>query len=228
MRFATKVLSEIETDFGYVIRREIWPGTEFTCDVPDDASDEVAEIAAAINGKHPPTEMVTCYTNRGDWIGDQETAEYLCKDRGIAPEHIKPQPRGALIPCSIGFCASEQKWYGWSHRAIYGFGVGSIVRRGDCGYRAPDRDAFGRQMVEFFCDKEWETAAGFTHTVSPDGVRGVLVTSTYTNKVPNESLRGTKYSLFRPYPKTWGRGEWAAETLDDARQMAIDFADAVS
>ena len=34
--------------------------------------------------------------------------------------------------CSIGFNPKEQKWYGWSHRAMYGFGVGDIVKEGDC------------------------------------------------------------------------------------------------
>ena len=33
----------------------------------------------------------------------------------------------------IGFSEKEQKWYGWSHRAIYGFGVGHIVKDGDAG-----------------------------------------------------------------------------------------------
>ena len=60
---------------------------------------------------------------------------------------------------SIGFSEKEQKWYGWSHRAIYGFGIGSKVKKGDCGYNG----------------------------------------------------------------KTW-----TAKTLDDAKQMAKDFADAVS
>lgn len=27
---------------------------------------------------------------------------------------------------AIGFSEKEQKWYGWSHRAIYGFGIGDI------------------------------------------------------------------------------------------------------
>ena len=27
----------------------------------------------------------------------------------------------------VGFSPKEQKWYGWSHRAIYGFGIGSEV-----------------------------------------------------------------------------------------------------
>ena len=35
---------------------------------------------------------------------------------------------------SIGFSEKEQKWYGWSPRAIYGFGIGSEVKEGDCGY----------------------------------------------------------------------------------------------
>jgi hypothetical protein len=37
---------------------------------------------------------------------------------------------------SLGFSEDEQKWYGWSHRAIYGFGIGSTAKSGDCGYDA--------------------------------------------------------------------------------------------
>jgi hypothetical protein len=33
---------------------------------------------------------------------------------------------------SIGFSEKEKKWYGWSHRAIYGFKVGDKVKEGDC------------------------------------------------------------------------------------------------
>lgn len=29
---------------------------------------------------------------------------------------------------SIAFSEKEGKWYGWSHRAIYGFGVGHTVK----------------------------------------------------------------------------------------------------
>lgn len=28
----------------------------------------------------------------------------------------------------------DGKWYGWSHRAIYGFKVGDKVKKGDCAY----------------------------------------------------------------------------------------------
>lgn len=37
----------------------------------------------------------------------------------------------SIVAC-IGFSEKEQKWYGWSHRAIYGFGVGYIAKKGDC------------------------------------------------------------------------------------------------
>ena len=29
------------------------------------------------------------------------------------------------IECGLGWSEKEQKYYGWSHRAIYGFGIGS-------------------------------------------------------------------------------------------------------
>lgn len=34
-------------------------------------------------------------------------------------------------PGAIGFAPKSQKWYGWSHRAVYGFGVGHTVKKGD-------------------------------------------------------------------------------------------------
>lgn len=72
----------------------------------------------------------------GHYIGDPRMAHNLIVQRGI-----KPEPRTPSCPsanggrgrtCSIGFCEREQKWYGWSHRAIFGFGIGDIVKDGDC------------------------------------------------------------------------------------------------
>lgn len=63
----------------------------------------------------------------GDYIGESRDAYRLCQKRGIAPI-LRTADSGV---CSIGFSEREQKWYGWSHRAIYGFGVGDIVEEGD-------------------------------------------------------------------------------------------------
>lgn len=61
------------------------------------------------------------------YIGNTKWAYRLWK-RGIVPELKRPGSR----VCSVGFCESKQKWYGWSHRAIYGFGIGDVVEEGDC------------------------------------------------------------------------------------------------
>lgn len=72
--------------------------------------------------------MKSAYTSLGDYIGSKKMAHFLCAKRGIKPEKSCPSHN----VCSIGFCGAEQKWYGWSHRAICGFGIGSVAKRGDC------------------------------------------------------------------------------------------------
>jgi hypothetical protein len=79
-----------------------------------------------------PEDTVTvqsAYTPDGAYIGDPRMARLLIVKRGIKPELRTPESR----VCSIGFCEREQKWYGWSHRAIYGFGIGDTFDEGDCG-----------------------------------------------------------------------------------------------
>ena len=57
---------------------------------------------------------------------------------------------------SIGFSEKEQKYYGWSHRAIYGFGIGDIVKEGDViaesfsvGFEAKNLDDSKRMAIAF-------------------------------------------------------------------------------
>ena len=71
--------------------------------------------------------MRSAYTPEGDYIGNPKWARKLTK-RGIKPEKASPDDN----VCSIGFCANENKWFGWSHRAMYGFAIGDIVKEGDC------------------------------------------------------------------------------------------------
>lgn len=138
MRYKTEI-SRRNYKAGYVVVKGIVDGEEFGGD---------------------DWEMAHAETPAGDYIGSAKDAHFLCRKKGIAPE--KADPESSV--CSIGFCKKEQKWYGWSHRAIFGFGIGSEVKRGDCAY----------------------------------------------------------------VPEEFGRGEWTAETLDDAKQMAMDFAEDVS
>ena len=73
-----------------------------------------------------PVEIESAYTPEGWYIGDLDTAIFLYEE-GIKPELSSPTNQ----VCSIGFCDREQKFYGWSHRAIYGFAIGHIVKDDD-------------------------------------------------------------------------------------------------
>ncbi|PCJ24104.1 MAG: hypothetical protein COA96_10185 [SAR86 cluster bacterium] len=137
---------------GYVVIKGIMDGKEWAC---------------------KDFEMSHAETTEGLYIGDSKWAYRLCNKRGITPELRTPNSN----VCSIGFCEKEQKWFGWSHRAIFGFGIGDIAKEGDC------------------C-----TTSGFIE----------------------------EYALAHPeLDKTVPVG-FEAKTLEDAKRMAIAFAESVS
>jgi len=163
----------------------------------------------------------------GGYIGlkgvSENWLEILAK-HGIAPQLASPDRK----VCSIGFSEKEQKWYGWSHRAMYGFTIGDSVKRGDCAYRPADEEGFRQKYLNFFGVGEHHKNPTVVDHTDENGKRGALITATYTDDVPNKKLRGTEYRIFWPYEnEKFGRGEWTAETMDDAKQMAIDFAEGV-
>ena len=75
-----------------------------------------------------PMAMTAAYTPSGDYIGTPRNAYFLVVKKGIAPEKIAPD----MNVCSIGYCKRRRQWFGWSHRAIFGFGIGARVKKGDC------------------------------------------------------------------------------------------------
>ena len=158
----------------------------------------------------------------GGYIGLEDDAKRL-EERGIVPELREPD-HGA---CSIGFCEKEQKWYGWSHRAMYGFGLGSEVKHGDCAYVPKDMDDARRCAIEFWTE-DHKTDLQAIDIKDEDGIPCFEVSWKFTDAVPNAKLRGMIDSVRHYPPREFGRGEWTAKTLDDAKQMAIDFAEGVS
>ena len=85
-------------------------------------------VARTISGTEPPLIMEEARNPQGDYIGTPKNAAYLCGTLGIKPEKAELDHN----VCSIGFSPKDGKWYGWSHRAIYGFKVGDVVKEGDC------------------------------------------------------------------------------------------------
>jgi hypothetical protein len=90
---------------GYEIRRELVDGSFYSEDSPD-------------------LEMKRAYTPSGDYLGDWKMARVLFHKAGIRLAE-KTSPDHCV--CSIGFNPEKQKWYGWSHRACVGFGIGDKI-----------------------------------------------------------------------------------------------------
>jgi hypothetical protein len=169
----------------------------------------------------------------GSYIGDAKVGGNfirLLARKGIyAPERASPGDNVA----SIGKSEKDGKWYGWSHRAMHGFEIGSSVKMGDCAFTPSNREEAAEDALRFWGDNEEyhkDSWVGDDEHRDPDGEgpEGCRVHWTYTDDVPNKKLRGTTSSMFCEYPDEWGRGEWTAKTEEDAKQMAIDFANDVS
>lgn len=167
-------------------------------------------------------------------FGESET--WVTKARGDYLTHVSMQDKLEYLvdlefvsstweagkPVNIGFNPEEQKWYGWSHRAKFGFGVGSECKKGQCHYRPVDKDDFLDDMIRFWTEG---------HHVNIRGEHkgdGVYIEWDYSHAVPNEKLRGQISGCHQDYPSEYGKGEWTAATLADARQMAMDFAEGVA
>ena len=64
----------------------------------------------------------SCRTKAGSYIGDIGYTWYLTHVMGLS--NLESIDNNSEWTVSIGFNEKEQKWYGWSHRARHGFGIG--------------------------------------------------------------------------------------------------------
>lgn len=124
----------------------------------------------------------------------------------------------------VGFSPKDNKWYGWSHRAIYGFTIGSTCKKGDCHYRAVNEQDEIEAAIRFWSDE-------FNTNIKAEKVKDgeIRVTWEYPEDVPNKKLRNQISGATWAYnPNNFGRGEWTAKTMEDAKIMAQDFNEGVS
>jgi hypothetical protein len=162
-KYKIKVIKELFKEFDLRIEECSMKGAEKenTTYVTDEDLNDGFYIRDAI-GKYDSSTyffMHSAYSKvDGSYVGTWEDAWKYQNRFGITKiQKSKPDHKVS----SIGFNEKENKWYGWSHRAIHGFGIQS-------------------ESLEFFPDEE--------------------------DKKPI----------------------WIACTLEDAKQMAIDFAESVS
>lgn len=115
---------------GYLYRREIVDDSEY--------------------GGDGDLEMVNCYSaDTGHWMGDAKLARFLGKKMGLTSIQ-KSHPKHCV--CSIGFNEAEQKWYGWSHRAICGFGVGDKIFEENFGGDRTPFTQHGKKDIKSMAD----------------------------------------------------------------------------
>jgi len=121
------VLSTRKYKAGYEVREELHDVAFKAELLSGEPNKDTSDLLQRLNTE--TTVIVkSAYTPTGDYIGNKRIAHFLMAKKGIKPEKMTPTHN----VCSIGFCEAEQKWYGWSHRAILGFGIGSTVKEGDC------------------------------------------------------------------------------------------------
>lgn len=188
----------------------------------------VRKEIVAIDDKDPGTEWKAAYSLiDGSYIGNCKTAEYFEK-AGIVPQAIGGKDKVMNKVSSIGFCEKEQKWYGFSHRAVYGFGIGSRIKKGDCGY-TPDN------IDELFDSVTKKDSSGYRWMEPEDVERvgdGIRLRHGMTRHTTEDPVTGALGGWVEDEPEyqfiAIGRGDWKAKSLKEAKQMAIDFARSVS
>lgn len=170
---------------------------------------------------------VGAYSKNGEYIGDPSEIFYVFNKFGVCEDLSSSRENGVIC---VGYSPKDKKYYGWSHRAIFGFGVGSKVKRGDTAY-LPDTFEELRDG-----DKADNRRIEKCHLLREDGMCGATDDCKFIND-PEDSDRLIPDPDYIPDIKlcspevcvlTLGRGEWEAKTLEDAKQMALDFAQNVS
>ena len=191
----------------------------------------LTEFIAKVADKKPSNivdDNAMCYYSKIDGsyigrVGVEDHLKFLLK-KGIT-EQIQNKDGIADHSTNIGFNPEEKKWYGWSHRAIYGFTIGSTCKKGDCHYQPCNKKDFIDDCTRFWSEEDHLNTISVDHV--DEGIQGVLTSWTYTDTIPNKELRSKISTVFTFYPETYGKGEWVAKTMEDAKQMAKDFAEGV-
>lgn len=183
-------------------------------------------------------EEITEYRTKHDdsyitLVGMEDNIKFLA-DREITEQ----------LSHGLGFSPADGKWYGWSHRAIFGFEIGSACSKGDCHYVASTPEELIDDHVNFmdYTDEEkikqkraecqvLDNRSGIRILTTPIAIKVARDTDALLNALDNDSIGSLpEEQIFKNdfYVIDCGRGEWVAKTMDDAKQMAKDFSAGVS
>lgn len=167
------------------------------------------------------TPFVTVTTEGDYYLGTPDDAYFYMK-KGLT--QLQPSGDDSNV-VAIGFSEKEQKWYGWSHRAMCGFTIGSEVKKGDCAYSPKNLD----ELLEYYTNF-WSSNGliNVKSKVIQDPKTKEYLIQTNWDFVDGVDVSDKVSSVSSEIPDKYGKGEWVARTMEDAKQMAIDFAKSVS
>ena len=132
---------------------------------------------------------------------------------------------------SIGFDKKTNKWCGWTHRGIACYGIGDKVTEDDIAYR-PDSSSALMARIRKTYSELYNVPISCMDRVSYKDYIEVILNEKINpfDPIPSSKFgvsvcfefKGSKMNRFHPYPDRWGKGEWTALSMDDAKQMACD------
>lgn len=125
---------------------------EMLCNVTNEDINKIGEGET----ERKPIIMYSCKSKiDGGYIGVPEDTWVYFKVFGLT-QIQKANPKDNV--CSIGFNEKEQKWYGWSHRAISAFGIGNKIKEGDC----TNSSGFTEEYLECHPEEDISLPVGYT------------------------------------------------------------------
>lgn len=124
---------------------------------------EVREEEVRIVESDLPTIVQSCYSPKGDYLGDQKFTLKLIKEFGIQSFEAHKNSESRVV--CMGYSPINKKWYGWSHRAIAGFGIGDKIFEESFGDDSTPFTQHGSITIETLEQAQW-SAAEFARYVS--------------------------------------------------------------
>ena len=175
------------------------------------------------------------YIGKSDIKGDEDAEVYYSKfddsfitrvglEDGV--KYLASREITDSLTHGVGYSPKTKEWFGWSHRAIYGFSIGSTCKKGDCHYIGATLEDQEQEAITFWAE-DYHLNTNSLGIVQHAGQDCFHIKWEYSDTIPNEKLRGTSVSQLH-HVKPLGKGEWVAKTMEDAKQMAIDFNAGVS
>lgn len=124
---------------------------------------EVREEEVTYSKQEPPTTMISCYSPKGDYIGDRDTVKNLIKEYGITQFEAHEGSTSRIV--AMGYSPKTMRWYGWSHRAVAGFGIGDKIFEADFGDDQTPFIEHGTVTIETL-EQAFQSAKAFAEYVS--------------------------------------------------------------